>query len=313
MIRQAPSAIDLQRELSLNVQGKVHVDEPMSRYNTFGLGGSADLFVLAETVTDLQTTLQFASSHHLPIVALGDGSNVLIADRGIRGIVVKMVGGFDNIQINDEVLTVGAGVGISKMIAHASAAGFAGPEILYGVPGSVGGGVYMNAGTRYGWLSDILIDAELVERDGRVIHASPQELDMSYRHSALQDSNAPAFVTSARIQLKAEEPASVKSRIASIARARQQSQPLNWRSCGCMFKNPEGDSAGRLIDACGLKGLSVGSVAVSDKHANFFVTREKCSAADVRALAGRVQNQVSERFGVDLELEVRLLGEWVNE
>ncbi|MEI6914623.1 MAG: UDP-N-acetylmuramate dehydrogenase [Armatimonadota bacterium] len=307
------STTDLHRELSASLQGRVLQSEPMAGHTTFGLGGPADLFVLAESISDLQTTLLFADQNRLTVVALGDGSNVLVSDRGVRGIVVKLVGSFDEMQIVGDVLIAGAGAGFSRAIAHLSSAGFAGLEILYGVPGSIGGGICMNAGTRYGWLSDLLIDAELINRNGIAATATAKDLGMSYRHSILQDTETPPFVTSARFQLKQEAVESVKLRIAAIAKARQDSQPLNWRSCGCMFKNPEGDSAGRLIDSCGLRGLSIGNVAVSDKHANFFVTRESCKAADVKALALKVQESVRQQAGVELELEVKLLGEWADD
>ncbi|MEJ5297788.1 MAG: UDP-N-acetylmuramate dehydrogenase, partial [Armatimonadota bacterium] len=192
-------------------------------------------------------------------------------------------------------------------------AGLAGLEVLYGVPGTVGGAVVMNAGTRNGCVADILESVTLVGWDGSVRDASAAELGLSYRRSALQEQQGDVFVARAVFRLRPEDPAAIRERIACYAEARRASQPLDWRSCGCMFRNPQSDSAGRLIDAAGLKGLREGGAQVSDRHANFIVVSPGATASDVRRLAEKVRRLVQERHGVTLEYEVKLLGEWPDE
>jgi UDP-N-acetylmuramate dehydrogenase len=303
----------LARELDAAIAGEVRANEPMSGHTTFGLGGPADLFITAVSRSDLQAVLEFCRDHKVPVIPVGDGSNLLVSDTGVRGALVKLGGKFDQLSLHGEEFTAGAGAGISQAIAAAASGGLGGLEVLYGVPGSVGGGVYMNAGTRHGWLSDILLSAEIVDQDGASRSAAPRDLEMSYRHSALQEMDPAPFVVSAVFGLRAEEASTVRERIGALARDRRGTQPLSLRSCGCMFRNPEGDSAGRLIDAAGLKGLRVGGVEVSEKHANFFVHRGDATAVDVYRLAMKVRRLVAEETGVDLKLEVRLLGDWPDE
>lgn len=313
MTMPAAAATEIAEVLARRLESPVSTGEPLARFTTFGLGGCADIFVNVASLSDLKTLRETAWEAGVPVTPLGDGSNCLISDLGVRGIVIKLSGEFLVFTIQDCEVDSGAGVGLSRLVAETARAGLAGLEVVYGVPGSVGGSVYMNAGTRYGWTSDTLIDAVSVRPDGREEVLSKDDLEMSYRHTRLQDMNPAPIVARARFHLRKEDPSQIKARIAQMAKARQASQPLQNRSCGCMFTNPEGDSAGRVIDACGLKGLSVGDVRVSEKHANFFVTGNSARASDVRALARKVQEAVRKQAGIDLNLEVKLLGEWPDE
>ena len=303
----------LSADLGRVFTGEVRVHEPMSRHTTIGIGGPADIFATARTLDDLQALFEFCRKRSLPVTPLGDGSNVLMSDLGVRGVVLRLSGDFDMISVRDGVLTAGAGVRLSRAITQAASDGLAGLEVVYGVPGSVGGGVVMNAGTRHGWLSDALLEVRVVDPDGHSAWMPKEEIGMSYRSSALQSCEPPLVVAAVRFGLRSEAPEAIRHRIHSMAEARKLTQPLNCRSCGCMFRNPQGDSAGRLIDAAGLKGLRVGGASVSDVHANFLVSDGTASAADVMTLAARVRAGVAEKSGVELQFEVKFLGEWPDE
>lgn len=291
-------------------RGKILLDEPLSAHTTFGIGGPADIFAFPECIEDLATLLDFCRVNRLSVTPLGDGSNVLVSDLGVRGVVVKLAGDFNRWWASGDEITAGAGLGLSTLIAQTASSGLAGLEVVYGVPGSVGGGVFMNCGTRYGWLSDTVVAVHTTDMNGRNQWIQASDMGFAYRKSVLMDNTEPVIVTDARFRLSQEAPETIKGRIQEMSLARKASQPLNWRSCGCMFRNPEGDSAGRLIDAAGLKGQSVGAAAVSEKHANFFVVSSGATAADVKGLADLVKCRVKDKFGVDLHLEVCLLGEW---
>ena len=303
----------LAAELRVRVRGEVLAAEPLARHTTIGLGGPADLFVRAACVEDLREVFAFARGKGLPVTPLGSGSNVLVSDRGVRGIVVMAGGELQDLRIEGVKCVAGGGCPVSRAVSETARAGLAGLEVLYGVPGTIGGAVVMNAGTRHGCVADTLESVTLVERDGGVRELAAHALGLSYRHSVLQDRPGEAFVARAVFRLKEEDPSAIRQRIASYAEARQASQPLDWRSCGCMFRNPPSDAAGRLIDAAGLKGMSEGGARVSERHANFIVVSPDATAADVRRLAEKVRRLVQERHGVTLEYEVKLLGEWADE
>ncbi len=313
-VEQSRTGLDeLADSLRGRIRGDVLVSEPLASHITIGLGGPADLFVRAGCVDDLREVFAFAVERGLPVTPLGSGSNVLVADRGVRGIVVVADGELEDLHIEGERCVAGGGCPLSRAISETVRAGLAGLEVLYGVPGSVGGAVVMNAGTRKGCVADTLESVTLVARNGSVREVPAGELGLSYRHSRLQEKPGEFFVARAVFRLRREDAAAIRERIAAYAGARRASQPLDWRSCGCMFRNPEGDSAGRLIDAAGLKGLTEGGAAVSERHANFIVVSPGAKAADVRRLAEKVRREVQERCGVALEYEVKLLGEWADE
>lgn len=295
--------------LKERLQGQVKIREPLAPLTSLNLGGPAELLVEATEVGDVRIVLDTVRRHNLPLHILGDGTNVLVPDEGVTGIVLRLAGVFDQIEFRENKCIAGAGVSVSRAIAETAKAGLAGLEVLYGVPGSIGGAVYMNAGTRYGWTSGILAEVEMIEEDEvRVLPAD--DLRLSYRYSRLQDQPGIHIITRATFVLKPEPPEDIKARIAAMSQYRRETQPLGNRSCGCMFKNPEGDSAGRLIDVSGLKGMSVGGASVSDQHANFFINRGDAKASDFYKLARLVQRKIREQTGVELEMEVQLIGDW---
>lgn len=306
-------AHDLAERLRGSVQGDVLEAEAMAKHTTIGLGGPADIFVRALSVGDVQAVFGMCRETWMPVCILGDGSNVLVSDRGIRGVVLQLAGEFKEIRFEDDFCIAGAAVGVSAAIAACAREGLAGLEVLYGVPGSIGGAVVMNAGTKFGCLADCLTDVCVVRGDGTTDTMPAEQLKLSYRYSILQECEEPVLVTRARMRLRREPPESIRTRIQAMSRERRKTQPVNWRSCGCMFRNPPSDSAGRLIDQAGLKGLCVGGAAVSDVHANFIVTSETATASDVRRLAQMVRQKVQETHGVCLLYEVRLMGEWPDE
>ncbi len=304
---------DLADRLRGALEGDVLEAEPMAGHTTIGLGGPADIFVRAVSAGDVQAVFGMCRETGTSVSILGDGSNVLVSDRGIRGVVLQLAGEFKEIRFEDDSCIAGAAVGVSTAIAACAREGLAGLEVLYGVPGSIGGAVVMNAGTKFGCLADCLMDVCVARGDGTTETMSAEQLKLSYRYSILQDCEQPVLVTRARLRLRREPPESIRTRIQAMSRERRETQPVNWRSCGCMFRNPPSDSAGRLIDQAGLKGLSVGGATVSERHANFIVTSERATASDVRRLARLVQQKVQERHGVCLDYEVRLMGEWPDE
>jgi len=296
----------LARELNAAIAGEVRANEPMSAHTTFGLGGPADLFVTAVSRSDLQAVLEFCRDRKVPVLPVGDGSNLLVSDTGVRGALVKLGGKFDQLSLRGEEFTAGAGAGISQAIAAAASGGLGGLEVLYGVPGSVGGGVYMNAGAYGGEIGDVLIETEHLNADGGFGGLKGPELAMSYRRSPYTDGDR--IVTGAYFRLRRGDPAEIEARMAELIQRRFEKQPMDLPSAGSTFKRPEGAFAAELIDRCGLKGFRIGGAEVSEKHAGFVVNRGGATCREVLALIEHVKKTVLEQTGFRLEPEVKFLG-----
>ncbi len=307
------------RELASRVHGAVRFDQPLAAYTTYRIGGPAAAFVLPTNIDDVSQALQFAAETGTRWLALGLGSNVLVSDRGFDGIVVRLGKGLDTVRRDtdgDETLwTVGAGVPTPLLARQTAEAGLAGVHRLVGVPGTVGGGVFMNAGAHGQDFSQVTRAVELVENDGTVRSVPGAEVPWEYRTSGLLGS----VVVGAILQLTPADPKLLQKEIKQHFRWRKAGTPFNARCCGSVFRNPsapggvqpggsaESRPAGQLIDALGLKGHRVGGAQISSKHANYIVNTGEGTASDVLALIEQVRGKVFAEYGVELQLEVKVI------
>ena len=281
-------------------------NEPMSRHTTFRVGGPADVLFLPESEAQLIQGMSIARETGTPCVVIGNGSNLVVRDGGIRGLVIALGEGMAAIVRTGDTLTAWAGASLARVAAYAQASGLAGLEFASGIPGTLGGGCAMNAGAYGGQLSDVLIDARVL-LNGEARTLTVDEMRMGYRTSLpLREGGV---VVSARFALTPDAPEAIAQRMRELNARRRDKQPLNYPSAGSTFKRPEGYFAGALIEQAGLKGRSVGGAQVSPKHAGFIVNTGDATATDILTLIGVVQDEVEARFGVRLETEVRILGE----
>ncbi|ABW68588.1 UDP-N-acetylmuramate dehydrogenase [Desulfosudis oleivorans] len=298
---------------------RVKWDEPMSRHTTLGVGGPADALVAPETVSELRELIGRCRAQNIAFMVLAGGSNLLVRDRGIRGIVIDMKKYWQTIERHSDRgsgarLTVGAGLTLAALCRYAADNGLAGMTFAVGIPGTVGGAVAMNAGTAEGWMGDVVEAVEMVTGDGRRIRKEKQDLVFSYRRFAVRNDDTatpgPPVITGVDLGLGFDDSEALKAAAEERRRRRTATQPAGFRSAGCFFKNPEaGDPAGKLIDRAGLKGLAVGGAVVSEAHGNFLVNRGNATAGDLLALMETVQRRVADRFGVTLEPEVTIVGQ----
>ena len=281
-------------------------DEPMSAHTTFRVGGPADLMFFPENAEQLCAAMDAARACGTDVLVMGNGSNMLVRDGGVRGLVIVLGERFSGICVEGETLTAQAGASMARVASAAQAASLTGLEFISGIPGTLGGGCAMNAGAYGGQLSDVLVDAQVL-LGGEVRTLSRKEMQMGYRTTLpLREGGV---VLSARFQLQRGDGEAILAQMKELNARRRDKQPLNLPSAGSTFKRPEGHFAGALIEQAGLKGLSVGGARVSEKHAGFIVNTGGATAADVLALIGRVQDEVERAFGVRLEPEVRIIGE----
>jgi UDP-N-acetylmuramate dehydrogenase len=280
--------------------------EPMTRHTSLRIGGPAEFYLRVTNERDLIETIRVAREKELPVFILGGGTNILVADAGIRGVVLH--NDWAETSVDGTIVTAASGTPLASVAATAARSGIIGLEWMATIPGTVGGAVHGNAGAFGKETKDDLIDAELMDLNGRTWTAANAELGFAYRTSALQ--GTPIVVVRARFKGAPGDRATAVRRIKEIANERIAKQPLTQPNTGSIFRNPPGDHAGRLIDAAGLKGATEGGAMVSTKHANFIVNIGDASAEDVRTLMRRCQAEVKGRFGVDLVPEVELVGEW---
>ena len=278
---------------------------PLSRFTTIGTGGPARWFARPTTIDELHTALAWARQENVAAEAIGLGSNVLAHDDGVEVSVLRLEGELAEARVEDEVLVAGGGATNAVCIHRARAAGFGGLEFASAIPGTVGGGVRMNAGAYGVEFRDVLVDAVVVDAAGtRTLEAG--ELELSYRHSSLAPGQVVAQV---RLRLERRPADEVKARVAELLAQRKATQPTTKRTFGSVFKNPPGDrGAGALIEACGLKGHRIGGALISPRHANFIENADGATSADALALMAEARARVRERFGIELEHEVRFLG-----
>lgn len=279
----------------------------MSKHTTFRIGGKADLFVSADEKS-LPQLLKEAADEKIPVTIIGNGSNLLVGDGGIRGLVIEIGKGMDKIEISDNIMIVGAGTLLSKAANTVAEHGLSGMEFAAGIPGSVGGAVVMNAGAYGGEMKDIIMDVDVITREGEYRRLTLEELELSYRHSCIIENEY--IVVRARLMLQEKDEAQIRLVMEDLKNRRIEKQPLNFPSAGSTFKRPEGYFAGKLIMDAGLRGYSVGGAQVSEKHCGFVVNKGGATASDVVKLMNDVRNKVMEEFGVELEPEVKMIGEF---
>ncbi len=281
--------------------------EPMTKHTSFHIGGPAELMAQPQSEAELQSLLLKAAEAAVPVTLVGNGSNLLVRDKGIRGLVIKLGSMLRDIKVSGNVLTFGSGVSLAQASKKAAELGLSGMEFAVGIPGSIGGAVYMNAGAYDGEMSKVVKSVRVMDAAGEVSELSAGELDFGYRHSALQGSSK--IVTSVTVELAAGNKQAIAEKMADFSNRRITKQPLELPSAGSMFKRPPGYFAGTLIDQTGLKGYTVGGAQVSTKHAGFVVNIGGATAADVLQLISDVQAKVFAAHGVHLEPEVLVLGE----
>lgn len=285
----------------------VRINEPMSKHTSFKIGGPADIFVAPANRDELIHTLSVCKNNHVPYYIIGNGSNVLVKDKGFRGVIIQIYKNFNHIKIDGETVYVEAGILLSKLSKLIATEGLQGFEFASGIPGTLGGAIYMNAGAYGGEISQVLVSADVIDHAGNIITMSNDELKLGYRTSILQDNNY--TVISAVLSLKKGNKEEIKALMKDLDTRRKTKQPLELPSAGSTFKRPEGYYAGKLIMDSDLRGYVIGDAMVSEKHCGFVVNKGNATASDVLNLINHIQKTVKEKYGVDLEREVRVIGE----
>ena len=292
--------------------GQILENEPMKNHTTFRIGGPADVLVCPETEDGFIRGLGWCRRQKIPVYIIGNGSNLLVGDKGFRGVVFKICRNLDKTDIieEDSVVRVHAGAGamLAKLAKDVSAEGCGGFEFATGIPGTLGGAVAMNAGAYGGEMKDILKSVRAVDMEGNIREFSLEELELGYRTSRIQKEDW--IVLSAEMVFEKGDAGAIMARVDELSRQRREKQPLEYPSAGSTFKRPEGYFAGKLIQDAGLKGYRVGDAMVSEKHSGFVINAGATTAEDVRRLMADVDGRVYEKFGVHLEPEVRLIGEF---
>jgi UDP-N-acetylmuramate dehydrogenase len=281
--------------------------EEMKKHTTFKIGGPADIMALPRDEEDVRALIAFGRQRRIPMFVLGMGSNLLVKDGGIRGIVIKLGDNLDAVEVKGDEIQAQAGVKLSTLARIASFHSLSGLEFAEGIPGSLGGALVMNAGAYNGEMQGIVTEATAVGPDGSLKTFKPKEIEFNYRHSVFQNNGY--FVLAARLQLVYDERDRIESRMQEFARRREEKQPLDKPSAGSTFKRPPGFYVGPMLEELGLKGYSIGGAQVSRKHAGFIINNGNATAGDVLQLIDYIQQKAGERFGVELQTEIRVVGE----
>jgi UDP-N-acetylmuramate dehydrogenase len=286
---------------------RILFDEPMRRHTSFRIGGPADALVMPGSVDDLRRTLQLARRFAVPLTITGNGSNLLVRDGGLRGVVVKLGECFDRIEVDGTRMVVQSGALLSDVSRAAGAHSLTGLEFAIGIPGTLGGAVIMNAGAYGGEMKDVVTKVTALDQTGELHVMGPEELEFGYRRSALQ--RLGWIVAEARMELQPGDPAAIAAKMADLTFQRESKQPLSFPSAGSVFKRPPGKFVGPMVEELGLKGYRIGDAQVSEKHAGFIINCGEATASDVLALIEHVREKVQATYGVWLETEVRIIGE----
>jgi len=284
---------------------KIESEVPLGRYTTLGAGGMARAFARPSTVAHVEEALAWAREHELPVATIGLGSNLLVADEGVEALVLKLGGELASAEVEDDLLVAGGGAPNAVCLHRVRAGGLGGFEFACAIPGTTGGGVRMNAGAYGSDWSEILVRALVVDERGAG-WLKPADLGLSYRHSELEGGQIVARV---EFRLERRDPDEIKAKVAELQALRKAAQPTNKRTFGSVFKNPEHElSAGRMLEACGLKGHRIGGAQISPRHANFIENADGARAADAIGLMAEARRRAREEYGVELEHEVQFLG-----
>lgn len=283
------------------------VNEPMSKHTTFRIGGNADVFVSPE-VSQVSDLIALAKEYEVPVTVIGNGSNLLVGDKGIRGLVLSFGKEAEAIHLEGNRMTVAAGTILAKAAAEAAKNSLTGLEFAAGIPGSLGGAIVMNAGAYGGEMKDVVISAKVLTPAGEIKELSNEELELSYRHSCIPEEDY--IVLEATLELEPGEESAIREKMADFKNRRVEKQPLEYPSAGSTFKRPEGYFAGKLIQDANLRGYQVGGAQVSEKHCGFVINKGNATAADVLQLIQDVKRIVYDTFQVELEPEVKMIGEF---
>lgn len=291
-------------DIRRSFKGRIALAEPLARYTTFRIGGPADIYLEPLDRDDALSLIRYLRRESIPFFPMGNGSNLLISDEGVRGAVVNLEVGFNYLDMTTEgVITAGAGVKLAKFVDFCITRGRQGVEMLAGIPGTLGGAVIMNAGAYGGEISDYMLSVELIRGD-RLLRISRDQGGFAYRTSGLQGD----LILEASFVFPEGRTDSMKTFRRETMLKRNSSQPVQWPNAGSIFKNPPGHYAAKLIQECGLKGRRIGNAEISELHANFIINRGGASANDVLMLAEIARGTVKKKFGIDLELEIKLVG-----
>nr|WP_239549039.1 UDP-N-acetylmuramate dehydrogenase [Scopulibacillus daqui] len=285
--------------------GKIRLNEPLSKHTTMKIGGPADIFVEPNSIENLEKTVRFAREADVPFRVIGRGSNLLVDDEGIRGVVIKLGKGINHLEIENDVLRVGAGYPMVPLATIMSKKGFSGFEFAGGIPGSVGGAVYMNAGAHGSDISEIIIEARVLYPDGTLKWVSKEDLNYSYRTSALQFDGG--ICVEAKFKLTKGDPEKIYNDMKSFKDYRHRTQPYDMPCAGSIFRNPLPQHSGRLIEEAGLKGYKIGGAQISELHANFIVNTGDATAENVRDLISFIKKTINDNSGIDLHTEIEII------
>lgn len=298
---------ELVHELSCVLTGgRVSTKEPMSLHTTFRTGGVADIFAEPSDIEELKKALELLKGE--PFYLIGNGSNLLVSDKGIRGVVLHLTKGFDHINVEGNTIICGSAATLSQIVRVALDNSLSGFEFAAGIPGSLGGAVVMNAGAYDGEMRQVVKRVTLLDYEGRIVQKSVEEMHFAYRHSLLKEERF--IVLEALIELQKGIPSDIRNKMNDLAARRREKQPLEYPSAGSTFKRPDGYFAAKLIQDAGLRGFCVGGAQVSQKHCGFVINRGNATSADIYKLIREVQKRVKDKLGVTLETEVICLGEF---
>lgn len=287
--------------------GEIRLDEPLSKHTSYRIGGPARAYILVNSPAALSAALTACKADECPWVVVGKGSNLLVSDAGFKGAVIVLAGEFRNWKFDEENarVVVGAGTTLSRLVQEVFHRGYSGMEFAVGTPGSVGGAVRMNAGTKDDWIGSRVVSVTTFAPDQGLKRYAPSDIEWAYRSTSFAPDE---IVVEVELQLTPALSGNIHDKMRTLLERRKASQPLEYPSCGSVFKNPEDASAGALIDEVGLKGSMCGGAQISEKHANFIVNKNKACASDVLALIKRAQEKVKEHYGIELQPEVKFLG-----
>lgn len=287
---------------------RIRQNEPMKNHTTFRVGGPADIF-LTPSAEELPAVLSVCREEQVSVTVIGNGSNLLVGDQGIRGVVICIGSGMRGIRVDGEKIFLEAGVTLAAAAQQAAKAGLTGLEFASGIPGTFGGAVVMNAGAYGGEMKDVIVSVRVISEDGEILTLSKEELDLSYRHSVIPERGY-LVIDGELLLTREKDPDQITERMEELKKKRIEKQPLEYPSAGSTFKRPEGYFAGKLIMDAGLRGFSVGGAAVSEKHCGFVINKGNATAADICALMDEVTRIVKEKYAVTLEPEVKKVGEF---
>ena len=296
---------DALSDIIIHPNSRLRFKEPLAKHTYFGIGGEATAYIEVSTIDELSALAHFHRQWDVPIAIIGRGSNLLVSDTGFKGISVRLIGELAKSEVDGNTVSVGAGLSLPRLSKTMSRQGLSGVEFALGIPGSVGGALIMNAGAWGSSFGDVVTNVTVMDDTGEPVNLTHAEAAFEYRHSGL---DAYFCVTGATLELEPGDADAITERMQAFYKQKVETQPFAEENAGCMFKNPPGDSAGRLIDISGLKGYRIGGAEVSTVHGNFILNIDNATATDVLDLVAHIQQQVREKTGISLQTEVKRLG-----